>query len=768
MDINLRHSVKLPFFSLYIYSAVIGLCYQTTFAEDTTRTTVPDEDLYLMSFEELGKLKIRPAAITKISERDIPASVTVITAEDIKHTPARNIYDLIEVYVPGAIWMNYEEGPQLGVRGIISNHNYKVLLLVNGRIMNGKAQHGAKSELEQWDLNDIEHIEIVRGPGSVIYGPGAVACVINIITHTSDTKEGLAVSTRFVNQYNSMGVNISHGYKSKNYNLFSYASVTHTDGDNAPHFIGTNDHDAGYIGKDIETASKPLDHLGDYENKPQIKLHMDLDFKNDWRFWSRYTQQGSYWKGNEIQTDFDGELLQQQGTFDRQWTNTLEYHKDLRDDMTITTMMSADSLDIERRMDRYNHPNPDHALNKKFNYSETEIFLRGILNWQASDATEIAFGTEYAWDYFGSGWNESEKEMRLGPDGTIISDASSNAFDTTKDQIFVGDGWHSNTYSFFSEANITLNRSLRMLLSGRVDKNTYSDWLFSPRVVLISEMAKGDTIKFIVQQSQRMNTAGQLYSVNVAGKDPEAETLSSFEAIYETDRHKPVSYSLAAFWNKGEIIGWNQDKQAPNEVGELKLFGLEPELNYRWHKGQVGISYAFVKQLDWHLADDVPSSAISYSDYDQPLRDSNATLKGTGNDLNNWPNQSLKFYTRTSLTDKLSLHIDGRWFSVFQGAKDGLTGLENAVDGEPVEADTDAAIKKVKDKDVYDYDLRLNASLTYQLDDNLSMSFFVQNLLGSNNNKRYSYDTGNDRTSPKRVRFVEEERTFGITVRYRF
>src|SRR5262245_20979440 len=69
-------------------------------------------DVSQMTIDELMELEIRsPAAITAISSKDAPASITVITADDIKHTPARNIYDLIEAYVPGAIWFDHENGP---------------------------------------------------------------------------------------------------------------------------------------------------------------------------------------------------------------------------------------------------------------------------------------------------------------------------------------------------------------------------------------------------------------------------------------------------------------------------------------------------------------------------------------------------------------------------------------------------------------------------------------------------------------------------------
>jgi len=100
--------------------------------------------------------------------------------------------------------------------------------------------------------------------------------------------------------------------------------------------------------------------------------------------------------------------------------------------------------------------------------------------------------------------------------------------------------------------------------------------------------------------------------------------------------------------------------------------------------------------------------------------------------------------------------------------KDGLKGLRRAVAGTSEEAAVEQAIRRVEDVDIHDFDFRLNASLDYKLRRGLDIQVFVQNLLGANRNKRYSYDNGNDDAAPAKVRYIEEERTFGISINYRF
>lgn len=734
-------------------------------------------DVFDMSLEELKEVKIvGPAAITKLAPDETPASITVITADDIRHTPARNIYDLIEVYVPGAIWMNHELGPHPGVRGSIVDRNYKFVLRLDGRVMNSKAHYGAKSELEQWDLGDIERIEIVRGPGSVTYGPGAVAGVINILTRGAGSFEEDKIVMRFNDKYDSRGLTITHGYESERVSMFTFGSVTRTPGFNARQFLVTAGNEGGFIGEDILAGEVPMEYFADFQDKPQIKLHMALEIADRWKVWLRYTQEGSTWRGNEVKTDFGGELRNQQSTQDRQWTATLEYERELRDNLTLTTMLSADSFDAERREGSVRHPRPDHALNKKSSFSETELFVRGQLSWQASDHTEVAFGAEVSWDRYGPGWGDGEEDMRLGENGFIVSGPDSNAIDPSSGgsadrdgtALFAGDGWTTSTYSFFSEANLKVRPWLKILLSGRADRSTYSDWLVSPRIALIARLADRHVLKLVGQESRRFNTAGQDFTDVRNGRDPDSESLIGLELIYSASVDDRLSFDLAGFWNDVEVIAFDPDVNATTPVGNLRLYGLEAEIGFKGSRGRAGANYSFVKQLDWDLAPGVTRNGISYADYDLPLRGSNAVLQGIGNDLNNWPNQSFKIFGRLTLSKRMTIHADARIQWDFQGREDSLEGLRLAVAGEPEQADVERAIRRVREVDAFEPDFRANASFSYELRDNLGLRISVQNLLGANGNKRYSYDEGENRAAPRRVRFVEEPRALEIRVEYRF
>ena len=141
-----------------------------------------NRELLEMSLQELMEIEVESGTITGVSRSNLPVAITVISREDILCTPARNIYDLIAVYVPGATYVSHFQGLRLGIRGQLSDQNYSYQLMVNGKNVNFNAYYGMMLEMQNKDLNEIERIEIVRGPGSVTYGPGATAGTINIIT----------------------------------------------------------------------------------------------------------------------------------------------------------------------------------------------------------------------------------------------------------------------------------------------------------------------------------------------------------------------------------------------------------------------------------------------------------------------------------------------------------------------------------------------------------------------------------------------------------
>ena len=79
-----------------------------------------------------------------------------------------------------------------------------------------------------------------------------------------------------------------------------------------------------------------------------------------------------------------------------------------------------------------------------------------------------------------------------------------------------------------------------------------------------------------------MNTSGQMYTLDRNGIVSDPETLTSLELIYSTNPSENFSLHIAAFWNDLEVISWNSDENTTSRLGDLRLYGIEPELRYAW------------------------------------------------------------------------------------------------------------------------------------------------------------------------------------------
>ncbi len=757
-------------------------------------------DLLSLETDDLFNIEIRGGTIIPQESNMLPVSITTITSRDIEITPARNIYDLIETFVPGALWMNHHDSPHIGIRGIITDRNYKYVLLVNGRYSNMKAHNGATSELENHDLTDIEEIQIIRGPGSVTYGPGAVAGIINIKTKDF-RKKGLGADYSYLSEYNNHNLSLHYGSGNDTLGFSIFGSVSKTPGIKG--IEAFRSHRINMIGYYTEEGNADLvnDYMRDYNDQPQLKFFTEIRFLNEWKAWARYTGAGSTQFGvagkHYPQTGLNDDGSPKLGDYknikqcnDRHFTITLANEHDFGSNYKLSSMLSWDSEDVIRREEYFMHhwafvPIPEDILrelgdinsirNKYYHFSEDELLARFILNKEYENGIDAAVGIEYSRNSWGPGWGMDRTEFRMGDQHNIISGPDSKVYDTIVDPglcrgvsdgegYWVGDGWSTNTLSFLAEVNIPVRTNLNLLLSSRVDKDSYSELLFSPRFALIYLPAENNYLKLILQQSQRMNTADQLLIENFSGKKSDPETLNGMELIYLCNYNENLQFNISTFYNHLEVLSWFDDNRTTRLTGELSLAGIELETTYKYKGLIINLNHSYVKQVEWDMSDQIDKSGISYSDYNVQLDGS--ILTGTGNDLNNWANNTSKLIARLKLfEDKLLLHADFRIFWQYEGAKDGLVVIENAVEGNPDGEAYQVVVDRFREENAFKTNFSSNASVSWIFNDKYSISIYGMNIFSSDGFKRYTYEAGNKwQDQVLRGGFVIEPAVYGAKI----
>ncbi|HSV27327.1 MAG TPA: TonB-dependent receptor [Sedimentisphaerales bacterium] len=765
-------------------------------AGQTPAEPIDTASLIDLSLEELMRIPVS-GSLTEMDPRRTPVSVTTITAEDIAITPARNLLDLIEIYVPGALWMSHSNGPQLGMRGIIADRNYKYLLLVNGIQINTGVSFGAISELSMWDMSDIEKVEVIRGPGSVTYGPGAIAGVISITTKNARTSPGTEIGAFYWNKYIARGAYIGSGHvgKGNEPDVYGYLSISESLG-LSPNLLMTNGTDAFFIGSPRNWRHEAATWMGSWFGDAHVKAHVQADLKNNWKMWARYTE-GPVPNNTSTSRTFDlrgwPAITQNMsrinpedffGIRERKLTTAAEYTKKLNEDYELeatVSFMSTDTKTINRWIQRSfpdiyrNHQ--DNLRNIGVWAAENKLFSRLQLNFFPSDELQAALGFEFSRTHIGPGWGRDEDEGFKIYDMVSGPDSEGYPYVTQARYLPLGSGWHANQHAVFGELNFDLNPQLSVILAARMDKHSYTDNMFSPRAAIAYEIKPGQFIKMVAQRSVRMNTEDELFRLHQTGLSVNPETLRTYELMYHVFGENGLTFKTAGFYNDHHVIAWDSTAVRNQPLGRLRTMGLEIEGAYERNNFELGANHSFVQQIDWKLDSGVLNSAISYSDYYHAATRvvSGVThpviLSSTGNDLNNYANHITKLFGTVRFLDgKLILHGNMKAFWEFPGNKNGFEMLRNAAENNvsnniPVNL---AGIRPLEDLGAFDLMINGNASLTYMLGESSSISVLLQNIPIYGNNKRYIYDTGIRRWEVERIAWIEEPMSIGVRFTARF
>jgi len=148
-----------------------------------------------LSLEDLGQIEVTTASKVPVKATRTPTAIYVITQEDIRRSGATSIPEALRL-APGVEVARVDSNTwALGVRGFESTLSRSVLVLIDGRSVYTPLFAGVYWQVQDTLLEDIERIEVIRGPGGTIWGANAVNAVINIITKRAQETHGTLVST---------------------------------------------------------------------------------------------------------------------------------------------------------------------------------------------------------------------------------------------------------------------------------------------------------------------------------------------------------------------------------------------------------------------------------------------------------------------------------------------------------------------------------------------------------------------------------------------
>jgi len=604
-----------------------------------------------LKLEDLTQIEVTntSASLTQISNQNTPGLITVITSEDIEESGARNLDELLEIYVPSFQYMYKVYGSQMGIRASISDRNNKILLLVNNRVMNMKTSDGG-AVTERWFsmLGDIKKVTVIIGPGSPIYGAGAIAGVINIETFNGYEKKGVEVTGKVgaVEKFTMAQVSYAQTIfdNSKLYCYYGVDRYSGADESDAPLKFAF-DYNGPYSWNETirAQADKPYPYQttndgASLNHELRHKAHLQINSPN-FLLWARFTRSSlenpTEQKIFQWISENNKDTYQDTGTQNQQFTLYGEYIHKINSDFSINTNLSYQKSSLYS-----NYKGNSFVLGSKA-WGEDNIMAKVNVKYNYDDNNLFAFGGEYIYNRLG-------KSSEIG--FTQYSYINKDLNDTQ---------WNTSTISFFGEYQKHFTKDLTMFAGARVDKHNYLKYIYSPRISFIYNLKNQNVFKLNWNRSNRYSDETDLYLDYISDKAlNDIEKIDTLEFIYAKYLQNS-KLELSVFYNKQEVIAYNASLAETTTLGDINFYGGELQLSYKTEKFLFNLSHSYTKLKDF-----------TQEDSQTTIQNISASVYGFGDDFANSYQNTTKLRLNYQLNSQLKWINSLRVFWKLQGSED--------------------------------------------------------------------------------------------------
>ncbi len=568
---------------------ILLFIYSTSFAYEMAALESETAEDLLLFFEE-AELIIATRHATPV--RKAPAIATVITAKEIRNMGARNLFDILR-RVPG-IGISIADVPVLQsieVRGIKTTLSEKVLLMIDGHRVN--SPHSGSSAWNNEDLpaDIIKQVEIIRGPGSALYGTNAFIVVINVVTKDTSDIAGLQV-TAGAGSFDTQHYNLLFGHENRKLKIAASFDYLNTDGPSS------------VIDQDTIGASGNT-----LEWKENTNLGLNITYE-DIAMRARYskTRKGPYLG---IAYALNDESIQD----DQQMYIDMIYSKDITDKASISAKLYGDYLDMEKYWEIFPEgfvsAYPEGMLGSPSGKNSvvgaetaaTYTFNNHILTGGAMYEKIKLYNTKRRANF---------NPLTNAPLGSYQDITSWANYTQNSDRevwaIYTQDVW-----------NITDTASLTAGL--RYDHYSDFNGTTNPRVGFVWELLTGTSMKLLYGSAFRAPSFNELYYINnpvsVGNPDLKPEKIKTYEAGLEHRFLENYTLRLNYFFNDLEDLIALGEKPSATEPavwenrGSAEVDGIEAELLFDFGNDNYGyINYSYQHPVNTDTGErlpDVPS-----------------------------------------------------------------------------------------------------------------------------------------------------------------
>jgi iron complex outermembrane receptor protein len=411
-----------------LHHSLVRLLAVTAVAGSATGATaaavLADDQLADLSLDQLMGITVTSASKKEQSADEVASAIFVLTQEDIRRSGATSIPEALRL-VPGVnVAQSTPNAWSVTARGFNGRFANKLLVLMDGRSVYTPLFAGTYWDAQDTLLEDIERIEVIRGPGATVWGANAVNGVINIITKSAEDTHGLLATTSAGNEERFNGGARWGGQVGDDFHYRAYGKYFNRDGGQSAAGVGSEDDwDVGRFG-----------------------------FRTDWSPTEndRVTFQGDFHDGDVGQVfsgvrDLSGAMFTDEGGQEVQGYNVLG-----RWSHTFSETMDASVQFYYDRVERFSA-----IIGEE----------RDTLDLEFQHRIALPFNQELIW---GGGYRYIQDDIRNSFNASLMPDSR-----------------HDDTFSFFVQDEIRFwDEKARLTFGTKIENNDYTGWEYQPSVRL--------------------------------------------------------------------------------------------------------------------------------------------------------------------------------------------------------------------------------------------------------------------------------------------
>ncbi|MGR3219175.1 MAG: TonB-dependent receptor plug domain-containing protein [Candidatus Anammoxibacter sp.] len=490
----------------------------------------------------------RSVSIASKMKEDIsraPSIVTVITAEEIENIGARTLTDILMI-VPGFnVIKDASFGvKQFGARGI-RRADEKIKVLVDGHSLNMPFNGSAATFFDDLSLKNVKRIEIIRGPGSALYGANAFLAVINIITKDADDIDGVELASGF-GSFDTQEYSILFGKTFSGIGVSGFIDYYNTNG-----LSDTIKEDALSVQPFFSLFSITPGDTDDSRNK--IDLNLKLSYK-DIEFNAKYM--------NKDTEPFVGSGFVLTNEADQRFNYLmadLRYKFNIREKFTVTPRIYYDQYDAEF----FEQAVPD-GFTIPFDLDgdgDIERFRDGILgdavftnrrlgadiqmDFDWTDSNSITLGFNYEWERQDNVTFHTNFDPLTGASLGSIQNVSKKA------------NWIREVYrqiwAVYIQNKWDITDNLGLSIGIRHDHYSDFEGTTNPRVGLVWDFMENFNLKLLYGQAFRAPAFSELYTINnpvfIGNPNLKPETIRTYEIGLGYNPGKMINVNVNYFFN---------------------------------------------------------------------------------------------------------------------------------------------------------------------------------------------------------------------------